>query len=215
MIRTGNRVFDSLLCADSVILLRCVDSGWLSEMLWRLMARNAANGVLYMHWADYHERYWSFDYERFMRVCGADGRTALRNIHVLRAFTKDNNDVAANWDVPGAYKLVVLDSLSDLYVDNGGWNGNMDGRDGGGGSGKGLTYAIGKFVQLCIRKGATGIILDRRAGHLHEYLSQVSSVIIDVQVSRDITVRVLKHPCLPDPVFRYPRDRQYRLSGWI
>lgn len=199
MIRTGNRVFDALLCEGSIATLRCSDSAWLSELLWRLMARNSGNGVLYLQWADYHERHWSFDYGRFIRLCGPDARTALRNVHVLRAFTKDNNDVAANWDVPGEYKLIVLDSLSELYAD----------------SGKGLTHAIGKFVQLCIRKRATGIILERRMGYLHGYLSQVSSVIIDVCVSRDITVRVLKHPCLPDPVFTYPRDRQYRLSGWL
>ncbi|MFH0884148.1 MAG: hypothetical protein V1861_00375 [Candidatus Micrarchaeota archaeon] len=199
MIRTGNRVFDSLLCSDAIITLRCADSIWLSEMIWRLMARNATDGVLYLQWTDYHKRYWSFDYERFFRICGADARDAMRNVHVLRAFTKDNNDVAANWDVPGEYKLIVLDSLSELYVD----------------STHGITHAIGKFVQLCIRKRATGVILDRRTGYLHEYLSQVSSVIIDVGVSRDITVKVLKHPCLPDPVFCYPRDRQYRLSGWL
>jgi hypothetical protein len=199
MIRTGNRVFDSLFFSDAIITLRCADSVWLSEMVWRLMARNAADGVLYLQWSDYHKRYWSFDYERFVRVCGADARMAMHNVHVLRAFTKDNNDVAANWDVSGEYKLIVLDSLSDLYVD----------------STQGITHAIGKFVQLCIRKRATGVILDRRVGYLHEYLSQVSSVIIDVGVSRDITVRVLKHPCLPDPTFRYPRDKQYRLSGWL
>jgi hypothetical protein len=190
------------------------------------MARNAAGGVLYLQWSDYHERYWSFDYERFIRVCGADARMALQNVHVLRAFTKDNNDVAANWDVPGEYKLIVLDSLSELYADSGrgGFDGGKARPDGGwrAGGGNGwvdgggtLTYAIGKFVQLCIRKRATGVILDRRLGYLHEYLSQVSSVIIDVGVSRDITVRVLKHPCLPDPTFRYPRDKQYRLSGWL
>ncbi len=206
MIRTGNRVFDSLLCSDAIITLRCADSAWLSEMIWRLMARNATEGVLYLQWTDYHKRYWSFDYERFVRICGADARDAMQNVHVLRAFTKDNNDVAANWDVPGEYKLIVLDSLSELYADSG------RGRSDGGGT---LTYAIGKFVQLCIRKRATGIIMDRRTGYLHEYLSQVSSVIIDVGVSRDITVKVLKHPCLPDPTFCYPRDRQYRLSGWL
>lgn len=210
MIRTGNRVFDSLLCSDAIITLRCADSTWLSEMVWRLMARNAAGGVLYLQWSDYHERYWSFDYERFVRVCGADARMAMRNVHVLRAFTKDSNDVAANWDVPGEYKLIVLDSLSDLYVDSA-----RKGMGNGVDPGKGLTHAIGKFVQLCIRKRATGVVLDRRTGYLHEYLSQVSSVIIDVGVSRDITVKVLKHPCLPDPVFSYPRDRQYRLSGWL
>jgi hypothetical protein len=209
MIRTGNRVFDSLLCTDAIITLRCEDSAWLSELIWRLMARNAAGGVLYLQWTDYHKRYWSFDYGRFVRVCGADARDAMRNVHVLRAFTKDNNDVAANWDVPGDYGLIVLDSLSELYADGGG---RRAGRADGGGT---LTYAIGKFVQLCIRKNATGVILDRRTGHLHEYLSQVSSVIIDIRVSRDITVKVLKHPCLADPVFTYPRDRQYRLTGWL
>ncbi len=199
MIRTGNRVFDSLLCTDAIITLRCEDSGWLSEMVWRLMARNSESGVLYLQWTDYHKRYWSLDYERFLRVCGPSARQALKNVHVLRSFTKENNDVASNWDVPGEYGLIILDSLSELYAD----------------SGKGLTHAIGKFVQLCIRKRATGIILERRIGYLHGYLSQVSSVIIDVWVSREITVRVLKHPCLPDPVFRYPRDRQYRLTGWL
>lgn len=213
MIRTGNRVFDSLLCANAIITLRCEDAAWLSELLWRLMARNAEKGVLYLQWLDYHERYWSFDYERFARLCGPDARAAMKNVHVLRIFTRDNNDVASNWDVPGEYGLIVLDSLSDLYSKPA-----QDGFDGGparANEGGTLTYALGKFVQLCIRKNATGIVLDRRLGRLHEYLSQVSSVIIDVGVSRDITVRVLKHPCLPDPTFTYPRDRQYRLSRWL
>ncbi len=207
MIRTGNRVFDSLLCSDAVITLRCADQFWVSELIWRLMARNASGGVLYMHWADYHERYWSFDYERFMRICGTDGRLALRNVHVLRAFSKDGNANEANWEIPGDYGLIVLDSLRELY-------GGSDARKAPG-AGKGLTHAIGRFVQLCIRKRATGFIIERGLGRLDNYLAHVSSVIIEVEVSRDVVVRVLKHPWLADPVFVYPRDRQYRLTGWL
>lgn len=152
--------------------------------------------ILYLHWVDYHERFWTLDYDLISSIAKENkvGGGIADAIHFVRAFSKDNNRVPENWEGIFGFdnvNLAILDSVSDLYE-------KSDGS---------MTYAIGKFVQFCVRRGCTGIIIDR-GRRLHTYLAHVSSVIMEL----DDEIRLLKHPLRPR--MSVPRDGQHKLVGW-
>ena len=163
------------------------------------MVRNYVPGkrILYLHWVDYHKRYWTLDYDMIFRLAKKNhvDEGIADAIYFVRAFSKDNNRVAENWRRILEFdkvNLAILDSVSELYE-------KSDGS---------MTYAIGKFVQFCVRQRCSGLIIDR-GKRIHNYLAHASSVILEL--GDEITL--LKHPMRAR--MRVPRDGQYRLVEWF
>ncbi len=152
--------------------------------------------MLYLHWMDYHRRYWTLDYDLLFRLAKENGvgEEIADAIHFVRAFSKDNNRIPENWEGILEFdnvNLAILDSVSELYE-------KSDGS---------MTYAIGKFVQFCVKRRCTGIIIDR-GRMMHGYLAHVSSVILEL----DDEIRILKHPLRAEESI--PRSGQYKLVRW-
>jgi hypothetical protein len=193
-----------------IVTIRCAHPQWLFDLSASIMARNHTAGkrMLYLSWADYHERYWTFNYDRVLSIAkkaGADTEDFSESLLIMRAFCRDNNEVEANWAALrgcGKLDLVILDSVGELYSER---------KEGS----KAMTYSIGKFVQLCIRNECVGIVLDRCERPLHNYLAHVSSVIMEIGISREVSINLLKHPCMADLSEAFPRDGQYRLVRWL
>ena len=123
--------------------------------------------ILYLHWVEYHKRFWTLDYDLVFRIAKENkvGQEIADAIHFVRAFSKDNNRIPENWEHIFEFdsvNLVILDSVSELYQ-------KSDGS---------MTYAIGKFVQFCVKLGCTCIIIDQSKGRIHNYLAHISSVIM-------------------------------------
>ncbi|HSB47162.1 MAG TPA: hypothetical protein VLD37_04045 [Candidatus Bilamarchaeum sp.] len=200
----------ALSIGTGIVTIRCAHAQWLFDLVANMMVRNYSAGrrILYMHWVDYHERYWSFDYDRVLGIAkraGADAEGLSESVIFLRAFSRDNVEVEENWKrtaEAGKFDLIILDSVGELYSEK---------KEGS----KAMTYSIGKFSQLCTRNDCVGIVLDRMGGRLHNYLAHVSSVILEIEVSREIAFTILKHPCMAESSEAFPRDGQYRLARWL
>ncbi len=208
-LRAGSAPIDELL-GGGIITLRCADASWLSDLAAEILVRNHEPGrkALYLHWVDYHKRFWTLDYDRIFRLArrsGADVRSFSLDTYFVRAFSRDNNEVEENWRRLfsfGRFELLILDSVSELYGERA--EGSLP-----------MTYSIGRFVQLCIRNDCTAVVLDH-SPRIHPYLAHVSTVIIDFEVDRDeVRASLVKHPCLPDSVISIPRDSQYKLGRWL
>lgn len=207
-VRTGYSFLDSLMGIGTGIITLRSSHQWLLDLVVNMMVMNHRGGrMLYLHWVDYHKRFWSIDYDFILRTAkerGADVQGISEDLHFVRAFTRDNNEVRENWEMLksfGELDLAVLDSVGELYEDD---------REG-----KPMTYAIGKFVQLCVRSNCVGIVLDRGGRRIHTYLAHVSSVIIEFDISDDIVVRLRKHPYLADVTLDVPRNGQHKLRRWL
>jgi hypothetical protein len=208
-IRAGLSPVDEML-GGGITTLRCADSRWLFELACGILVRNHEPGrkALYLHWADYHKRFWTLDYDfitRQARRHGADLRTFSLDTYFVRAFSRDNNEVEENWRRLfsfARFDLIILDSVSELYVEKG--EGSLP-----------MTYSIGRFVQLCIRNDCPGVVLDY-SKRLHPYLAHVSSAIIEFEAGpREVSASLIKHPCMADTRISFPRDRQYSLWRWL
>ncbi len=195
---------------SGIITIRCDDIRWLSNLVSQIISRNHSSGgrILYLHWIDYHKRYWSIDYEQLVdsgKSNGADVASMLDDVVFQRAFSRDNTEVGSNWEMlvnEGPFSLMILDSIPDLFEDS------KEGR-------VPMTYSIGRFVQLCVRNGCVGIALDRAKRPVHNYLAHVSSVIIEVEVGAELDISLLKHPCLADGLSFYPKHGQWTLRKWM
>lgn len=153
--------------------------------------------ILYLHWVDYHRRYWTLDYDLIFRLAKENGvgEEIADAVHFVRVFSKDGNRVPENWEGIFSFdnvNLAILDSASELYEESDG----------------SMTYAIGKFVQYCVKRECAGIIIDRGGGRIHNYLAHISSVIIEL----DDEIRLIKHPLMAE--LRVPRNGQYKLVDW-
>jgi hypothetical protein len=177
-----------------IMTIRCRRN--ISRLLAEIMVRNPGK-TLYLHWVDYHKRFWTLDYDLIFRIAKKHGirESIAEDIYFIRAFSRDNNEVPENWKNLFAFRcdLIILDSISEFYDEEGS---------------KPMTYAIGKLSQLCTKNNCTAIVIDR-SRKLHTYLAHVSSVIIEL----DDEVRLLKHPSMAD--IRVPADGQYRLSYFL
>jgi len=193
-----------------IITIRCDDIHWLSRLVSEIISRNHSPGgrVLYLHWIDYHKRYWSIDYERLIdsgKSNGADVSSMLDDLVFQRSFSRDNTEVEANWQAllcEGPFSMMILDSIPDLFEES--KEGNVP-----------MTYSIGRFVQLCVRNGCVGIALDRAKRPVHNYLAHVSSVIIEVKVGPELDISLIKHPCMAEGIRLYPAHRQWTLRRWM
>lgn len=211
IVKTGYKALDNLLFNNSIITMRCSDKHWIFDLIANIIVRNHEDGkrVLYLHWVDYHKRFWTLDYDLLLRTAKknqVNPESILNDVHFLRAFSRDNNEVKENWEKIfsfGNTNLIILDSISELYGEQ--KEGSVP-----------ITYAIGKFVQLCIRNNCTGIVLDYSDWRVHQYLAHVSTVIMELNVDCvEISVNLIKHPCMPDMHEFVPRNKQYKLGRWM
>jgi hypothetical protein len=209
----------------NIITLRCEDTRWRFEFVTDLIVRNHEPGrkILYLHWVDYHKRFWTLDYDHIFRAarkCGCDPKDISNDVYFVRAFSRDNNEVEENWRrifAFGRFDMIILDSVDELYEESRRDAGNRGLETGIREQGTGLpmTYSIGKFAQLCIKNDASGIILDG-SRNIHPYLGHISSIIIELSVDRtEVVARLLKHPSLPDESLILPRNNQYTLRRWL
>lgn len=195
--------------------LRCTDIDFLFQMIARIVAKNHEPGkkTLYLHWVDYHKRFWTLDYDFILKTArkyGCDISSLSKDIYVMRSFSRDNNEVEKNWkDLAdfGKFDLVILDSVSELYESQKPGSGSQT-------PGLPMVYSIGRFAQLCIKNDCPGIVLDR-SPYIHPYLAEISSVIVEFGIGNEIHARLLKHPCMAEERISYPRDGQHRLPKWM
>jgi hypothetical protein len=155
--------------------------------------------ILYLHWVDYHKRFWTLDYDYIFRLAKLNrvSNSIADDIFFMRAFSRDNIEVSENWKeiFSGRWEMIILDSVNELYEEKKEHS-------------KTMAYAIGKFVQACTRNDCTGIIIDRSMRPIHTYLSHISSVIIEL----DDEIALLKHPFMAD--ISVPPDGQFKLVKW-
>ena len=210
-IRSGWPALERLMeIGSGIVTLRCPNMQWLSALSYEMIVRNHCPGrkTLYLHWVDYHERFWTFNYDdlsRRARKAGVDPEELGKSVYLMREFSRDNNELDSNWrDLMkfSRFDFIILDSVGELYGER---------KD----SSKPMAYSIGKFAQLCIRNECVGIALDRCERPLHNYLAHVSSVIMEMDVSREVSFSLLKHPCMAEISESFPRDGQYRLVRWL
>ena len=207
-VRTGYRFLDALMGIGTGIITLRSPHRWLLDLMANILVMNhSGKRMLYLHWVDYHKRFWTLDYDLILRTAkenGVDVRSISEDVHFVRAFTRDHNEVPENWEMLegfGELDLAILDSVGELYEERQ--------------EGKPMTYAIGKFVQLCVRNGCVGIVLDRSDRRMHTYLAHASSVIIEFDISDDIVVRLRKHPYMADVTLDVPRNGQHKLRRWL
>jgi len=218
-LRTGLRSLDRLLQIGSgIITLRSPSAQWLSHLASSMIVRNHQPGSesLYMHWVDYHKRFWTVDFDRMSRLAkrlNADVNSIMDSVYFVRMFSRDCTEVEENWNRIYEFgdrgmNLVVLDSVSELYEMKGkgkNWRGSARGR----------TYSINRFVKLCMMNDCPGIILDSSRKPIHPYLGEVSSIILDFFFRDRVLVNVIKHPCMINSAVELTRNPDPSLKRWL
>ncbi len=200
-LKTGFRNLDDMIdIGCGIILIRSLDVPFLSRMALNILARNYKPGKksLYLHWVDYHKRYWTIDHDYLAglaKQCGVDPDALFESVYFRRTFSRDGNEIGGNWEIEVDADFIILDSLSELYCE--------------GKNSRAMVYSIGKFVQLCIRNECPGIILDY-SRISHPYAEQVASIILEIENG---AVSALKHPVLGE--VRADLNEQQRLWRWV
>jgi hypothetical protein len=213
---TGLPALDRLLAVSPcIVCFRHHDPGFLSRLAGNIAVLNHEPGrrMLYLHWVDYHQRYWTLDADRMVRLskrCGMDPDSLSEDLHFMRAFSRDNTETEANWRMikgfadEGGLNLVILDSVSEL----------RDAEPGKAMMAKPMAYALGRFVRLCMVMRCFGVILDSSARATHPLLGDLSSVIIEFRSRIPLSADLLKHPCLPESS-GIDLGTQRTLRGWL
>jgi hypothetical protein len=214
-LRTGFRALDGLLDISSgIITLRSDRTGWLSRLAANILVRNHRPGskALYLHWVDYHRRYWTLDFDLLAAIAkniGAEPGIISDEIFFVRAFSRDNIEQEENWRMMDEFSdgvsLMILDSVSELH----------DPQARKGMNQKTMTYALGRFTRLCLKNNCFGLILDHALRPIHPFLGEASSVVINFRFEGSIMMDLIKHPCLPDALIELPRGAQRTLRGWL
>ena len=219
-LRTGLPALDRLLdIGDGIITLRSESNGLLSWLASSIIIRNHLPGsdTLYVHWVDYHRRYWTVDLDLMVRMAkklGVDTAAIMDGVHFVRMFSRDCTEAGENWDKIYGFssdvRLAVLDSVSELYEaeDDAGMRRGPDA--------KGAAYSIRKFLQLCMMNSCHGLVLDSSRRSIHPYLGEVSSIVLKLFCRERLYANVLKHPCmLSSTVDLGMPDPQPSLMRWM
>lgn len=222
-VRTGNPALDRLMCiGDGIITLRSRSADWLSCLASNIIVRNHVPGTstLYVHWVDYYKRFWTVDLDLISRTAkrlGCDVNSIMDGVHFIRMFSRDSVEAEENWERIYSFgqdvRLAVLDSVSELYEDDGRGRGRRGVRRRNGG--RGMAYSIGRFSRLCMMNGCPGIVLDMSKGPIHPYLGEVSSVVLDFFFRDRLLANVLKHPCMVNMAVEISRGPQASLRSWL
>jgi hypothetical protein len=227
-VQTGIREIDEMLDADcGGLVLLLGEQRALLPMASSAVARCIQGGgkVLYLHFLDYHDRYWSLNVDSLIELAkslGVSYDTFVSSMNIVRAFTTDQIEDVENWkriekslgDGKG-YKLVVMDSLSDLYGDSKQFsNPRM------------LLRVIGQLKSLCLRFGLTALVLDYSQKYFTYYVPHSSAVVMRLERHGDrLRASLLKHPSMEcrsvefavpsrQGVLRMKPVRKLGLWGW-
>ncbi|MBU1197441.1 hypothetical protein KJ765_02910 [Candidatus Micrarchaeota archaeon] len=211
---TGRNDLDSLLALpDGLFTLRCRSTSWLFWMASTLIARNTEPGfrILYLQWVDYHDRYWSIDYDLLIRLAKraqTDPQLMLDNTIIMRVFSRDGVEEEENWKqlfaLNGPFRFIILDSINGLYSK---FKREVNAKP--------MGYSIGRFSQLCMEKRCAGIVLDDSSAPLHPYLGELSSVILQFTHKGAWFAHLQKHPLQPEIEKEIAFRAQRTLARWL
>lgn len=163
---------------------------------------------IYLHWVDYHKRYWTLDYDYITKQAKKAGicpSVLFEEWFFIRAFSRDNVEAEKNWDMIHEFghgaDIVVLDSASELFAKG---SRKLNSRS--------MAYAIGNFSRLCKRENCFGIVLENSGSPIHQYLGEISSIIMEFGQGNYF---LRKHPCMPAASFDLDEDFQPTLARWL
>lgn len=217
-IRTGYPALDRLLEVSScIITFRAPNISWLSGLAVNTVVLNHEFGAitLYLHFVDYHKRYWTLDCDFISSTAKRVGRNPEKlseELFFVRAFSRDSTEVKENWKMiseftdSGRLDMVILDSISELHAPER-RKGRRDVNQ------KTLSYVLGQFKRLCIKHDCFGIVLSHSSFPVHPFLGSMSSVILELDnigCGDGITVALMKHPCLPNMVLKLHAEKTLR-----
>lgn len=210
-LKSGIPDLDTLLSGGGIITLRSNNSTWLSHLSTNIIVRNHNPELrtLYLHFVDYHKRYWTIDADLIMKMAkrlGKDFNSISQNLYFLRAFSRDNAENEENWEMISGFadnlNLVLLDTLSDLYhvqkkrpIFQ-----------------KTFAYMLGRFARICMKNDCPGLILDSTTTPIHPYLGEISSTIIEFHIAGRVRLDLIKHPCLGEQSFVLQLNNQRTLG---
>lgn len=210
-LKTGKPALDECLAVSpGVVTFQALDSKWLSTLTQDLLTRNHVSGskMLYLLCLDYHERYWSFDFDGLAnsaKKAGANLDALLNDVLVVRAFSRDSVESKAFWrkllDLP-PLNLIVLDSVTELYTEDSQKTYSRP-----------MLYSIGRFRELCQKNECFAVVLNA-SPYLHPYLGELSSIIIRFQLGHRLFAEVLKHPLFDVKRIEVPVKAQRTLGVW-
>jgi len=210
-LKTGKTALNEYLqIAPGVVTFQALDPAWLSQLALELLVNNHQPGrkMLYLQCLDYHERYWSFDFDGLSTATKkASGNLdeLLDDVLVVRAFSRDAIESKAFWkkllDLPDL-GLVILDSVTELYTDDSQKTYSRP-----------MLFSIGRFRELCQKNECFGVALNG-SNYLHPYLGDLSSVIIRFQLGQRLFAEVLKHPLYDVKRIEVPVKPQRTLGVW-
>ncbi|MBI4181636.1 MAG: hypothetical protein HY520_01555 [Candidatus Aenigmarchaeota archaeon] len=191
---------DRLLVPNGLVTLRCPDPTLLFWLVVRALVRVPPGPpVLYLHFLDYHARFWTIKLDALVRAARRacrDPRQLLEQVLCVRAFSRDQAEEEGNWEriarIP-AVSFVVVDSIGELYELKGERN---------------QVLTLGKLNGLCARYGCAALVLDY-SSRLHPFLGDLSAVILQLQQAPGgAAVEILKHPSLPEGRVYLPLARE-------
>jgi hypothetical protein len=213
-IRSAIAELDEILQSGGIITMRSNRSSPIAHLLANIIiqSHDPLRKTLYLHFVDYHRRYWTIDPDSIIRIAKKAGRdfdSIAQNLYFMRAFTRDNAENEDNWKMIDEFSqnlnFIILDTLSDLYflqkqkpVFQ-----------------KTFAYALGRFARLCMKNRCSGIIIDSVDLPIHPYLGEISSTIIEFYVKNAIHVHLRKHPCLGERSFYLQQGNQRTLGEWF
>lgn len=210
-LKTGKAALnDYLHIAPGVVTFQALDAAWLSELTRDILVQNHEPGrkMLYLQCLDYHERYWSFDFDgtaKAAKKAGTNLDQLLDDILVVRAFSRDAVESKAFWKKLMALPelgLVVLDSVTELYTDDSEKTYSRP-----------MLFSIGRFRELCQKNECFGVALNAST-YLHPYLGDASAVIISFELGKRVFAHVMKHPMFPQTRIEVPIKAQRTLGVW-
>lgn len=213
-LRTGIPELDGLVAINSgIIVLRTPDQRRLSWLASNVVARNLVPGkkLLYLQWADYHQRYWSIDFDGLGEIgkrAGTDLEALMDDVLFVRFFSRDNVECEENWKrlfaIPCEFSIVMLDTANELFDAKQKHE-----------CAKPFHYSLYQFVRLCVLKDCLGVVLDSSRKPLHPFLGSVSSVIVEFEGRGAQLARIVKHAFHAETVFDASVKPQKTLYRWI
>ena len=213
-IKTGIEALDAIMQSGGITTIRSKGSRWISRLITNLIIHNhdPESKMLYLHFVDYHKRYWTIDLDSIIDLAkraGRDSDSIAENLYFMRAFTRDNVENEDNWKMIDEFSnnlnLIILDTLSDLYLPQKMRPAYQ----------KTFAYALGRFARLCMKNRCSGLIIDSSELPMHQYLGNISSTIIEFNITSMIHVHLIKHPCLSEQSFYLQQGNQRTLGGWL
>ena len=213
-LKTGLPELDELIqIGTGIVTLRTSNYRRLSQLTCNLLARNLVPGkkILYLSWVDYHQRFWTIDFDAIIgtgKKVGADVAALMKDVLVVRFFSRDNVECEDNWKKLFALKveinLVVLDSANEIFE-----TGEKHE------CAKPFSYSLCQFVRLCMLKNCVGVVLDSSAKPLHPFMGNVSSIIIKFDGNGSQLASIVKHAFHEETAFELSSKPQKTLHRWL